>query len=286
MNDPHPYLALKLASELFSKAPRELAPAERARVDRVCARQLAIEQRILTTREAAQVVLPKSSLAQAIGEIRQRYASEDEYRADLAATGLDPAALAAALTRELTVNAVLERVAGGAAGVSETDVEIFYLLHRERFRSPENRTLRHILVTIDDRAHGSERLASYRKIEAIRARLAAAGECFPDEALRHSECPTALAGGLLGTVRRGELYPELEAVAFALDSGQLSAVVESPLGFHLLHCVAIEAPGLAPLASVRAKIRAHLIDSRRNAAQKTWIASLFARSRLPERRSA
>jgi peptidyl-prolyl cis-trans isomerase C len=275
----NPYLALKLAQKLFQKTPCMLASDERQRVDHVVVRQLKIEQRILATPEAAQVFLPPSSLDQAIAEIRGRYESEDEYLADLEKSGLDPVLLASAVERDLKFEAVLDRVASRAADVTETDVEIFYLIHRERFCRPENRTLRHILVTIDENMFGNERLMAYRRIDEIRIRLLKSPERFSEQALKHSECPTAMNGGLLGTLKRGELYPELEPVAFALGPGDLSAIVESPMGFHLIQCVSVEAPGEMSLASVREKIRTHLVESRRHAAQKTWIAGLFSKER-------
>jgi len=59
---------------------------------------------------------------------------------------------------------------------------------------------------------------------------------FADLALKHSECPTALQGGVLGIVPRGKLYPELDAVLFSLKVGAVSDIVESEIGFHLLLC--------------------------------------------------
>ena len=271
----NPYLALKLAQKLFQKMPCMLAPDERQRVDHIVVRQLKIEQRILATPEAAQVVLSPSSLDQAIAEIRARYETDDEYLADLEKAGLDPALLASAVERDLKFEAVLDRVASRAADVTETDIEIFYLIHRERFCRPENRTLRHILVTIDENMFGNERLMAFRRIEEIRTRLLKAPERFSEQALKHSECPTAMNGGLLGTLKRGELYPELEPVAFSLRPGDLSEIVESPMGFHIIQCVAVEEPGEMSLASVREKIRNHLAESRRRATQKAWIAGLF-----------
>jgi len=271
----HPYLVLKLARELFQKSPNNLEPPERKRVDHVAARQSRIEQRILDTLEAAQVIIPASSLNTALTEIRARYASEEDYLTDLAHAGLHPASLKTAVQRDLKLNAVLERIASQSAAVSATDVEIFYLIHREKFRRAENRTLRHILVTIDEQVSGSERLMAYRKADGIRARLLKDPKAFSDLALRHSECPTALNGGLLGTVQRGTLYAELETAAFALKAGELSEIVESPLGFHLMQCVTIEAACILPLAAVQDQIATHLEESRRSACQKAWISGLL-----------
>ena len=275
MTEPHPYLTLKLAQELFQKVPGKLELEERQRVDQVVSRQLKIEKRILATPDAAQVVLPPSSLQQAVAEVRGRYSSEEDYIADLDKSGLDPASLQAAIERDLTFDAVLDRVASLSVEVSETDVEIFYFMHRERFRRPENRTLRHILVTINESLPGSDRVTARHKIDAIRERLLKSPKRFAEQALKHSECPTALNGGLLGKLKNGQLYPELDRVAATLTAGELSEVVESPMGFHVLHCVAVEAAGDLDLAKAKDNIRTHLFDSRRRACQKAWIAGLF-----------
>lgn len=273
-----PYLKLKVAQELFKKPPSVLDAEERVRVEQVARRQLQIEQRILATPEAASVILPPSSLRQAEAEIRGRYASDAEFVADLERSDLDRASLVQAIDRELKVEAVLERVARQAVEVSDTDVELYYLLHRDRFRRPENRTLRHILITINEELPGSDRTAAFARIDEICTRLKKSPKRFGEQALKHSECPTAMNGGQLGTVKRGQLYPELEEVAFALSPGVVSEIVESPLGFHVLQCVAVEASCELPFATVREKIRERIGESRRQSAQKAWIAGLFRKA--------
>ena len=167
-------------------------------------------------------------------------------------------------------------MASRVAEASATDAEIFYLLHRARFRRPETRRLRHILITINASLPGNERPLARKKSEEIRARLRAAPERFAEQALKHSECPTALNGGDLGVVQRGQLFAELEPGAFALAAGELSEVLESPLGFHLIECTAATAEGELALEEVQGDIRARLTESRRSAAQKEWIAALPA----------
>ncbi len=270
-----PYLRLKVAHEIFRKAPSSLAPEEKARVDGIVLRQTQIEQRILATPEAANVILPASSLQRAEAEILSRYADEKEFGADLERSGLDRRGLVQAIERELKVEAVLERIASQSVEVSDTDLELYYLLHRERFQRPENRTLRHILITINESLPGSDRRSAWAKIEEICTRLKKSPKRFGEQALKHSECPSAINGGQLGTLRRGQLYPELEEVAFSLAPGVLSEVVESPLGFHVLQCVAIEASCELSFSAAREKIRERISDSRRKSAQKAWIKGLF-----------
>jgi peptidylprolyl isomerase/peptidyl-prolyl cis-trans isomerase C len=273
--DSSPYLTLKLSHELYSKSPDGLDESERKRVAAIAARQQEIEQRILGSAHAALVVLPEASVEACVKDIRDRYPDEPEFEADLGRSGLSVATLRESVERDLKVEAVLELVAAGAAPVSDTEVEIFYLQHLERFTRPETHTLRHILVTINDEVPGSTREAALARIEAVRERLLKDSGRFSEQALKHSECPTAMNGGLLGKVPRGKLYVEVEAAAFALAPGELSAVVESPLGFHVVLCDAIEAQAQVPLAEVRERVREHLAAGRRAAVQKSWIAGLF-----------
>lgn len=270
-----PYLTLKLAHELFSKGPDSLDETERKRVTAIAARQQEIEQRILGSANAALVVLPTASVEACFKDIQDRYPDEPEFEADLARTGLTVDTLREAIERDLKVEAVLEQVAATTPPVSDTEVEIFYLQHCERFTRPETHSLRHILVTVNDEVPGSTRPAAAAKIEAIRERLLKDVGRFSEQALKHSECPTAMNGGLLGKVPRGKLFPEVEVAAFELVPGELSEVVESPLGFHVVLCDAVEPEAQVPLAEVREKVREHLAAGRRSAAQKAWIAGLF-----------
>jgi nitrogen fixation protein NifM len=272
------YLALKLAERLFKKPLEALADDEMQRVSSVVAQQQEIETLILNTAEAGSVILPPASVEVCLAEIRERYESDEDYRADLERIGLDTAGLRAAVERDMVVEAVLEKVGARAAAVSDTDVEIFWFMHRERFRRAETRVLRHILITINEQLAGNEREAARRKIEAIRARLLKNPERFAEQALKHSECPTAMNGGLLGSVPRSQLYPELEAVAFALGEAELSEPVESELGWHLILCEAIHPERLSQLDEVRRTIRDHLEQQRRGMCQKSWINSLRRQS--------
>lgn len=278
MDEPHGiYLTLKLAAKLYSKPLEVLADDELRRVKTVAAKQHEIETLILTTPEAASVMLPEASIEASLMEIRERYASDDDFSADLRRIGLDAPSLRQAVERDMVVEAVLERIATRSATVSDTEVEIFWFMHMDRFRRAETRVLRHILVTINEQLAGNERPAAQARIDAIHARLSKSPERFAEQALKHSECPTAMNGGLLGTVPRGQLYPELEAVAFSLAEASLSEPVESELGFHLIQCETINPERQSQLDEVRTSIREHLEQQRRSMCQKSWINSLRSR---------
>lgn len=267
------YLELKLSWSLFQKAPEALAEPEREQLKGVARRQEGIEQAILAHPDSADVIIPEATLKARLQEIRQRYPNETEYREDLARLGLDVGELAAAVSRDLRVEAVLERVAANVPATTEVDAEIYYRLHPEAFDRPPSRRLRHILITWNN---AREKDKAQQQLEQLRQTLSSA-EAFGQAALRYSQCPTAMEGGKLGLVKPGNLYAELEPAAFALREGEISQVLASPIGLHILRCDEILPSGMLPFTEVCARIIERLSEKRRSQAQRDWVKKILAR---------
>jgi len=266
------YLELKLSWELFQKAPETLSQPERNRLGEVAAKQDSIEQRILSSDQARNVMVPEPTLRTRIKEIRKRYPDEDAYLQDLARIGLDEISLAASVERDLRVEAILDRVVSAVPPVTTVDAEIYYRLHPDAFDRPEARRLRHILITVDTPQQADQ---AHRLLNGLRT-THAAPEKFAKAALRHSQCPSALEGGLLGLVRRNQLFPELESAAFALREGEISEVLASEMGLHIIRCDEILPCGMLPFAEARDRIIERLTEKRRQEAQKQWVKQLMS----------
>jgi peptidyl-prolyl cis-trans isomerase C len=210
------YLELKTAQSLFGKSPAELAEKN---APRCAAGRPAIRHR------SARAANPGSrrrdgAASQPASRVRgnpQRYAEEDEFLADLARNGLDHAGFMAALERELRVEAILEKVGARATQVADIDVDLYYHYHPDQFRRPETRRARHILVTINPDMPDNTAEAARARIEAVAARLAKSLKRFEEQALKHSECPTAMQGGVLGDVPQGSFIRELDAALFSMQ---------------------------------------------------------------------
>lgn len=270
-----PYLVFKTAHGIYEKMPGELSERELRHVRQVARKQLDIETLVLTAAEAQGVVVPQRTLDNAFQEIRGRYESEQDFVDALAAQQLDEVLLTAALQRELKVEAVLDRVSAKSAKVAELDVQIFYHLHRDQFMRTERRGASHILVTINPDLSENTPALALKKINEIRKRLLKDPKRFAEQALKHSECPTAMNGGTIGDVDRGKLYPALDAALFAARAvGELSEVVESELGYHIVRCDSIRAEGVAPYAEVAPRIRLVMEQNRRKLCQHGWLKEL------------
>lgn len=269
------YYLLKVAHEQYGCAPDELSAEQRGAALRIAARQRQIEEAVLHSPQALGVVIPASLLDDAWARLVARYEDADALLAALAAQGLDVAGMRERLGRELKVEAVLERICADLPEISDTDVSLYYFSHPEQFEQPATRVARHILITVNPDFPENSREAARSRIELIARRLQLKPERFAEQALKHSECPTALQDGLLGTVKRGTLYPELEACLFDLAVGQIGPVVESPLGFHLLRCEASQEARRLTLEEVLPRLRDSLQNRQRKTRQRQWLAGLL-----------
>ena len=275
------YHQLKAAQAVLAKSLPQLSADEAAQVHKVAQRYAEIETAVLGSDEAGTVSVSDTALADALAEVRARYQDEDGFQTALAEAGLDADSLAVALHRDLQVEQVLARVAAQVPAVDAAEAEKVYSRHVERFQVPERRSARHILITINPDLPDNTRAAAQRRIQDIAERLYDQPQCFEQQALKYSECPTALHGGQLGTLPQGELYPQLDQALFAMQPGDISAVLESELGFHILRCDAIEPARTLSFEEVRPALCQRLTEKRARKATQIWLRQCMrARSTL------
>lgn len=140
------------------------------------------------------------------------------------------------------------------ASITPEAVEEHYALHSDTdFTVKETVSARHILKKVAPDADDATRKTARDAIAAVAARLAK-GEDFAAVAREQSEDSSAESGGDLGAFGRGRMVAPFEEAAFALEAGQVSGIVESPFGFHIIQ-VYEKTPGrVKPIDEVRDEI--------------------------------
>jgi peptidyl-prolyl cis-trans isomerase D len=149
------------------------------------------------------------------------------------------------------------------AAPSDEAITAYYDEHRDdRFTAQEEVRARHILIKLPPGADEKARAEARKKAEDALAK-AKKGDDFAKLAEKLSDDPgSAKAGGDLGRFSRGKMVPEFEAAAFALAPGQISEIVESPFGFHIIQVEEKQPGGPKPLETVRQEIVQTLTDER------------------------
>jgi len=271
------YLLLNAAAQLFGKTPSELEESQWKEAAALAEKESLLQDKILASVEAAQLLVDEEEITNAQTEVESRFPERSAFLENLARNGMNEATLIDSLANSLRVEKTMNLVGDRAAVASDAEVETFYQGNLDKFDRPELREARHILITINDQYPENSRKAVRARMKKLLKELTSKPDSFVDIALKHSECPTALEGGLLGKLPQGKLYPELDKKLFAMAEGEISDMIESPMGMHILRCDRIHAAGIAPLEEADGSIRQHLNEPIRRAAQKQWIRTLFAK---------
>jgi peptidyl-prolyl cis-trans isomerase D len=138
--------------------------------------------------------------------------------------------------------------------VTPQDIERYYNQNIQQFQTPEQIRASHILLKTEGKNEDEVR----KKAEEVLAKVKAPGADFAKLAKEYSEDTSKDQGGDLGLFGRGRMVPEFETAAFAMQPGQVSDLVKSQFGFHIIKVTEHQAAKTTPLAEVRAQLQNQL----------------------------
>jgi peptidyl-prolyl cis-trans isomerase SurA len=165
---------------------------------------------------------------------------------------------------------VVEREVRSGVMVSDQDMRRYYEGHQSRFSLPEEYRLSQILLVPKKHETPEETRA---RAETVVAALKQ-GANFADLVLKYSDGPESTKGGNLGFVRQGELLPTIERAVAALQPGQISELIESPQGFHLIRLDEKKPSEFRPFAEVKAEIQSLVFQQKSEDIYQLWMADL------------
>lgn len=234
-------------------------------------KKMALQASILAAPEALTVVVPDWEVDRAVDDIVGQFPAAEDYARRLGAHGMTPEEHRSVLRRELAMSAVLKRVAADAPEPDDAALRALYERTSDRWVRPERREARHIMIVCGAPAVAAQDRQARSQLEQLRARLDKDPSLFPLLARHHSECPSALHEGLLGTFPRGVLFPELEERLFQMSAGSIAGPVRTAGGWHLLRCEAIYPADRTSFASARTKLFEACQERLRKRHQRAWL---------------
>ncbi len=145
--------------------------------------------------------------------------------------------------------------------ITDDDVRDYYDGHEDEYVQDEEVQARHILVKLPDDASEKADQDAKKKIDGLLVKVKA-GEDFATLAKENSDCPSSSKGGDLGFFGRGQMAKPFEDTAFSLTVGEMSDVVKTQFGYHIIKLEARKEPETEEFEKVAADIRAKLTDEK------------------------
>jgi len=206
--------------------------------------------------EAAKLDLrvPDETVQAKIDEMIENCGGRDNFAELLEKQDLTEDLVRAGTLQGCQVDMLVEHITEGLSDPSEEDMRRHFEAHAKEYAEGPRASAQHILISKD--SDSPEAVATARaKLETIRRDIES-GASFADQATMHSDCPSGKkAGGSLGWFGRGMMVPEFDAAVFSMEVGQLSEIVETSLGLHLIHKTGHQDGSEPEFDAVRDKVR-------------------------------
>lgn len=230
--------------------------------------------------EALNISIDPSSIDAQLDEIRSNFPSEEAFETQLDDWNTNLATLHDEARRDLLVQGVLATKALGNVDVAAETVREFYDQHAEQFTEGGGVQARHILIGLSPTAADSTRVEARDRAEALLQKITN-GTNFAELARAHSEDPgSAGRGGDLGVVIKGQTEPQFEAALFRLEPGEVSGIIETTFGFHIIQMVERQETRVLEFAEASVQIREFLLQQERQARVSTFIEELRTKSEI------
>lgn len=213
------------------------------------------------------------------GEIQTHLGGKTEMKAFMAHSGFTRGQMKERIRKGLIVHRLLKRKVFRSIRVSEAEMQAFYNRHPEFFKRDEQIRARHLLIAVPDWDDEAGREQALSRILALEKQIRE-GMPLGALALENSDCPSNSRGGDLGYFTRNQMIQAFSDAAFALQPGEVSQVVETRFGYHLIELIDRQPPSQMAYKNVRDNIELALRRNKEKAAADAYLSRLKRKARI------
>jgi len=258
-------------SEQFKVAggDEQLREAERRILD-----QLIEEKLVNQEADRLAITFSEREVDLAVKEMQNRNRMNDaQFAAVLAEEGLTMPKYREQLTSQMKKARVIDQEIKSRIQVSREEVDAYYEKHADDFNAEPEVRIQQIRLLIPPGSGAGEVSRIQAQAESILAKIKA-GEDFTALVGLYSQDPTAAAGGDMGIFKRGELLPAIDEFAFSMKPGEVSPVIRTEGGFHIVKVLGKREPSALSEEERRAEVKDVLFSQKAEEDFKVWIAKL------------
>ena len=188
-----------------------------------------------------------------LAAIKKRFPSEAEYKTALDKMNLTEDEVKNQISRGLAIRALIEQQIANKIVITDAETKAYYDGNPQMFKQPAQVKASHILIKVDAGADEAKKAEARKKIETVQQKIKDGGD-FAELAKEYSEGPSNTRGGDLGFFRRGQMVKPFEDAAFAMKANDVSEIVETRFGYHIIKVYEIKPDQTLAYADVKDKL--------------------------------
>ena len=230
--------------------------------------------------KARKIAVPDAEIEAQIAQIRSQFPTQQQFEQALAAQKLTLEDVREDARSEMSVEKLVEGEIAAKIAVKPEAVNDFYQKNQDKFQQGPRVRASHILISFPQNADAAAKQQAKTKAEGILKDLKA-GKDFAAAAKESSQDPgSAVNGGDLGFFEKGQMVPPFEQAAFALNPGEMSELVESQFGYHIIKVAEKQTQRVVPLDEAKGQIEQYLGQQSRQAETEAFVNTLKAKAKI------
>ena len=266
--------------EAESRAGRTIPPAERDTVYRGLLDRVILFKLLSTEAKVRGITVTPQEVTERIGQIKQQFPSEAEFQKELTKRHTTMAQLEDEQRRDLLHAKTIEAEVAPRLAVTQQELDAFYTGNPDQFKEQESVRASHILFGVAKDAAPAAKAATKTEAEGVLKR-AKSGEDFAALAKQYSKDPgSAAVGGDLNYFPKGQMVPAFDAAAFSLKTGEISGLIETEFGFHIIKLTDKRAGRTVPLAELKDRLEGFLKQRKQQELVQQYLLSLKSKYRV------
>jgi peptidyl-prolyl cis-trans isomerase C len=261
------------------RAGRPVPAEQRDQVFRGVLNELLNFKLVQAEGKARGITVTDQEIDERIAEIRKQVPNDEAFQQALKQRQMTVGDLRNETRTEILVNKTMESEIASKVVVSQADLDEYYKQNPDQFKQPEQLRASHILFSVDSSATADFRKTTRDQAEGVLKR-AKAGEDFAALAKQYSKDGSAQQGGDLNFFPRGQMVPAFDQAAFALKPGEISGIVETQFGFHIIKATEYKPERIVPLAEVSDRLSGFLRQRKQQQLVQQFVESLKAKYKV------
>lgn len=234
-----------------------------------------IDQKVLLAASRKENLTPTDEqVNQVMQALASRFGSPEVFQQALSQQGMTEADLRGNVVIDMAIRSYLGKAIPDTANVTPAQAQAYYNANPDKFMTPERIHARHILVKVDPAATPEQKDQAKQKAQGLLEKVKG-GADFATVARESSDCPSAPQGGDLGEFGRDDMVKPFGDAAFAMKPGEMSDLVETQFGFHIIRLEGQVPPKKVDYTpELEGQLTQQLLSERRNDAVKKLIDGL------------
>jgi len=232
--------------------------------------QIIEDRLVLSEAKRQKVEVDEKDIDSQVGDIITRFPSKEDFEKALVQQGTTLKEMKNRFKDQLQVRKLIEQKIGSKIAISPMEITEYYTKHLNEFSIPDEIELRNILIKPRE---GLPPDKAYLQAKELLQRIRE-GCDFAGLAREYSSGPYAKDGGLMGSVKRGDLLPEIDKVVFTMKEAEVSEVVQTSVGYHIFMVEKRREQRILGLSEVKREVEERIYKEKVRDKLKGWIATL------------